>query len=101
MFHLVPYKYKGCWRDFDVTAFALPLLEGTDPKLIEPYKKRADPVNDCASVSQNRGFKGKNQAKQVNSLENRNSLVSAFQEMNEGLILIHLYYIKYIFRKFM
>ena len=61
MFLLVPYKYKGCWRDFDVTAFALPLLEGTDPKLIEPYKIRADPVNDCASVSQNRGFKGKNQ----------------------------------------
>ncbi|XP_065055664.1 uncharacterized protein LOC135684164 isoform X6 [Rhopilema esculentum] len=50
------YDYKGCWRDFDMSAFAIPLLEGTDPLLTGIYKKRDDPVNDCATVSQHRGY---------------------------------------------
>ena len=58
MLFLVQYDYKGCWRDFDISAFALPLMEGTDPKLSEPYKKRSDPVGDCSSTSQSRGYKG-------------------------------------------
>ena len=53
------YNYKGCWRDFDISAFALPLMEGTDPKLSEPYKTRDDPVKQCESVAQSRGYKGK------------------------------------------
>jgi len=57
----VPYVYKGCWRDFDITAFALPLMEGTDAKLSEPYKKRSDPVNTCSRVAQDRGYKGINE----------------------------------------
>ena len=42
-----------------MSAFAIPLLEGTDPVLTGPYKKRDDPVNDCATVSQHRGYSGK------------------------------------------
>ncbi|XP_065644697.1 uncharacterized protein LOC100203833 isoform X42 [Hydra vulgaris] len=53
----VPYLYEGCWHDFDISAFALPLLEGTSPILNTLYKKRQDPVNDCSSVSQSRGYK--------------------------------------------
>uniref|UniRef100_A0A7M5X7V4 Uncharacterized protein n=1 Tax=Clytia hemisphaerica TaxID=252671 RepID=A0A7M5X7V4_9CNID len=53
----VPYTYKGCWRDFDITAFAMPLMEGTDPKLSEPYKKRSDPVSTCSRVAQDRGYR--------------------------------------------
>eukprot|EP00794_Sanderia_malayensis_P011221 gene11221-12400_t len=52
----VRYDYKGCWKDFDMSAFALPLLEGTDAALTGPYKRRQDPVNDCATVVQNRGY---------------------------------------------
>ena len=52
------YDYKGCWRDFDMSAFAIPLLEGTDPILTGAYKKREDPVNDCATISQHRGYSG-------------------------------------------
>ena len=36
----------------------MPLMEGTDDKLNEPYKKRSDPINTCAKVSQDRGYKG-------------------------------------------
>ena len=41
-----------------MSAFAVPLLEGTDPILTGAYKKREDPVNDCATVSQHRGYAG-------------------------------------------
>lgn len=41
-----------------MSAFAIPLLEGTDPLLTGVYKKREDPVNDCATVSQHRGYIG-------------------------------------------
>ena len=36
----------------------MPLMEGTDSKLSEPYKKRSDPVNTCSRVAQDRGYKG-------------------------------------------
>ena len=42
-----------------MSAFAIPLLEGTDPILTGAYKKREDPVNDCATISQHRGYSGK------------------------------------------
>ena len=41
-----------------MSAFAIPLLEGTDPILTGAYKKREDPVNDCATISQHRGYSG-------------------------------------------
>ncbi|XP_031554877.1 uncharacterized protein LOC116291804 isoform X2 [Actinia tenebrosa] len=45
----------GCWRDTE--SFAIPSLEGTDPRLSESYRLRAKPIDTCASVAFKHGYK--------------------------------------------
>ncbi|KAI8500095.1 hypothetical protein Bbelb_224120 [Branchiostoma belcheri] len=48
------YTGLGCWTD--TSDRAIPILEGTDPRLDGPYQSRQDAIQKCYQVAQSRGF---------------------------------------------
>ncbi|XP_078691944.1 uncharacterized protein LOC144922175 [Branchiostoma floridae x Branchiostoma belcheri] len=48
------YTGLGCWAD--TSDRAIPILEGTDPRLDGPYQSRQDAIQKCYQVAQSRGF---------------------------------------------
>ena len=50
-----PYKHVGCWGDTGDRA--MPIIEGSDPRISGNYWGREDAINKCYSVSKERGYK--------------------------------------------
>jgi len=49
------YRSLGCWGDTGDRA--MPIIEGTDPRLTGNYQERADAINKCYEVAKERGMK--------------------------------------------
>ncbi|XP_078612531.1 uncharacterized protein LOC144882551 isoform X1 [Branchiostoma floridae x Branchiostoma japonicum] len=48
------YVSLGCWKDNSDRA--IPILEGTDPRLDGPYRERNDAIEKCSQVALSRNF---------------------------------------------